>query len=82
MKTKNQFFKITFPYSFPDDAEQRKKWMFIIELYNNQKFEWHKSMQLCALHFPSTSVNANNELLPGAKPSIFKHGTMRRHMEM
>ncbi|XP_055313503.1 uncharacterized protein LOC129574899 [Sitodiplosis mosellana] len=69
-------------FKFPDSEEQRKKWMFIIELYNNQKIEWNKSMRVCALHFASACFTMDDKLTDGAKPSIFKSAIACRQKEI
>lgn len=69
--------------SFPENPDERKKWTFIIEMYNNQKIKWDESMKICTLHFTDscfiTPDQLNHEF---AKPSIFKHAIARRKMEM
>lgn len=74
--------KNVFSFRFPDDPEQRKKWIFIIELYNNQKIDWEQSMRICALHFGAGCFTKPDQLMEGAKPSVFKHAVARRQMEM
>lgn len=58
-------------YRFPEDAEKRKLWIWLIDTHINQKIEWEESMKICALHFSDASFTEPEKLADDAKPSLF-----------
>lgn len=62
---------ILFLCRFPEDAEKRKLWIWLIDTHINQKIDWEESMKICALHFSDVSFIEPEKLAEDAKPSIF-----------
>lgn len=70
-------------HRFPEDAEKRKTWIWMIDIHINQKIDWNESMKICALHFGDVCFTAPDQLTDNANPSLLtKNAVALRKSEL